>query len=581
MNLLKTHKIAFIPAFIIGLLIVLPTLSAILKISIAEFKGIYPMFNNDEEHYTAKIREAYDGHYNFGNTFLKEYKDLPALQQPLAEIILGNTARIFHLSVPALSAINDFLLPFIGVIILYAAFFSLIGSRKIAALSSFLYYFTLIFLFGRPINPQFSFIFLFLSIFLIHRIIAADENDNKKILRLNFLLAIVFGIEFYTYPFCWTATLVLYSMILFLLLIKNKSFLYLKGFLLFLASIAVISVPYILNLKQAVLSPFYLESNLRWGFLFTRIPSAYFNVGLMFIGLTVLFLSCKYFENRKTLIFLSSLGISGIILNWQNVITGQAFSFSMHYYWVIVLFLFLIITGVFNVVRKEKFSFRICIIYGLIILSLLIVINREKGGIRFVLIEPFNSVNTEVFRKQQELAALADWFNKNTPKESAVYYLGDDYNWFLPIYTHNNVYYNGYAANYLLSDSELEDRWVMQNFFTDLTADYIKKNQGGIWLNKFIESYQNREIRKKLISLITGKEYTAGVMIPDEYIQKIFDKQAAFRKSGFGIALKKYEVDYVLVSKDYVDSRITPNPESFDLLSLISKIGDNFVYEVR
>jgi len=74
---LKQHSFIFLFAFVIGALIVFPTIFVISKIG-PDFKGVFPMFNNDETHYIAMTREAYDGHYNFGNVYLKEHKDVMA-----------------------------------------------------------------------------------------------------------------------------------------------------------------------------------------------------------------------------------------------------------------------------------------------------------------------------------------------------------------------------------------------------------------------------------------------------------------------------------------------------------------------
>jgi hypothetical protein len=409
-----------------------------------------------------------------------------------------------------------------------------------------------------------------------------DGGDIKRINKLNIWLAVVFWIEFYTYPFCWTATIVLYFLSIFFLSVKEKRFFHWRGFLLFLAIIAAVAVPYVLNLKMAALDPSYLDSNLRFGFMDTRIPSAYFNVGLAVLGLMMLFFSRKYFNDKKQFIFLSSLGLGGIIVNWQNVITGKALSFSMHYYWVVVLFMFLIIAGIWNAIKKEKFSLRIFFVLVLMILSIAVVIDREKGGIKFGLSGWLDPVDIGILRDRQSMAPLADWLNNNTPKDSVIYYSGNgDYGWFLPIYTHNNVYYNGNITAYLMSDSEIEDRWIVQNFFTDLTVGHVKDNQGGIWMNKFIEPYQNREIRKKIVSLMTGREYAPGIMMPDGYALEVIDRQAVFRELGFEKALKKYVVDYILVSKKDPDQKKVFDPESFSFLSLIGTIGDNLIYKVR
>ncbi|MBU4348517.1 hypothetical protein KJ671_03410, partial [Patescibacteria group bacterium] len=104
--------------------------------------------------------------------------------------------------------------------------------------------------------------------------------------------------------------------------------------------------------------------------------------------------------------------------------------------------------------KKEKLSLRVFIVSVLIISSILVVLNREKGGIKFGLTGSFNPIDIETLKGGQELAPLADWFNKNTAKDSVIYYLGDDYSWFLPIYTHNNVYYNSNIGAYLMPDSE-------------------------------------------------------------------------------------------------------------------------------
>ena len=47
-----------------------------------------------------------------------------------------------------------------------------------------------------------------------------------------------------------------------------------------------------------------------------------------------------------------------------------------------------------------------------------------------------------------------------------------------------------------MSDGELEDRWIIQNFFEDIKRDDIYGNRE-IWANKFIDTYQNKESRRK------------------------------------------------------------------------------------
>ena len=49
---------------------------------------------------------------------------------PLAENFFAGISGLFNISVPALFAICDFVLPFIGVILLYAMFYNMTASKK-------------------------------------------------------------------------------------------------------------------------------------------------------------------------------------------------------------------------------------------------------------------------------------------------------------------------------------------------------------------------------------------------------------------------------------------------------------------
>lgn len=580
----KIHKFIFVAALIIGLLIVAPTISAIWKIG-SDFKGIYPMFSNDEDQYLSMTREAYDGHYNFGSVYLKEYKDAPSLMQPLAQIVLAVKAKILNISVPQLFAINDFLLPFIGVLLLYSLIFTLTESGLISGFFSTFYYLLFISQFNRPINPQLSFLFLFVGLQLIWEIINNKAKDFKRLLILNSLLAINFGIAFYIYPFVWSAIFVVYCLVLFALVIREREIVYyIKNFLAFSIPSAIFALPFILNMIKASADVNYTSANLRFGFIFSHLPSAYFNVGLMVIGLLILYFSGRNYQSKtdqpwtdKKTIFGFSLAFSGIILNWQNVITGKAFSFSMHYYWVVVLFLLIICSICLSRVKKSIFA------VTLIIISLFGLIYKESGGVREGLLGFINPLDISEFRERQKLALVADWFDKNSPHDSAIYQLGESYTQFIPIYTYNNDFHNANAGVYLISDDELENRFVIQNFFTpNINAEYIERYSVAIWTNKFIERYQNQRIRNKIIGFLTGKKIPDPVFIPKEDIDRVLTKIDAYKKLGFEKSLQQYSVDYILLDKN--DKRYGYLAEEFKkmpFLFLVTEMENNLIFKVN
>jgi len=581
---LKQHSFIFLFAFVIGALIVFPTIFVISKIG-PDFKGVFPMFNNDETHYIAMTREAYDGHYNFGNVYLKEHKDQPYITPSLAEIILAFEAKLIDLSIPASAAINDFLLPFIGVVALYFLILQLAESGVIASIFSALYYLLFIFYFNRPINPQFSSIFLFLGLFLVLKIISDKEKTWKQLAILNFILAVVSSAVLYIYPYCWAAILAVYCLVLFFLAIKEKRIVYyFKNFLLFIIPAALFITPYFLNLKKAELYPDYIDIWFRFGFLLNHYPAAYFNVSLIVAGLAIWYFIGKGADYKKN-IFVYSLVLGGLALNWQNVLTGKALSFSTHYYPIIVLFLFLIFASCASIIWKNYksniLSAKNYLAVILILLLLSFLFYRERKGIEFGPSWFIMPRNISAVRDWQKLSGVADWFNDNSPKNSAVYSLGKNYGWFIPIYTYNNVFWNPDVGRFLLSDDELENRWIIQNFFKKgIGSGYIEGENMNIWTNKFIERYQNEVIRNKILGLFKVKT-RSSTLVPKEYVDRILKKIDFYRELGFEKSLKQYSADYILLDRNnseygYLEKEFMNYP----FLELAAAVENNLIFKV-
>src|SRR3989344_5894036 len=128
---------------------------------------------------------------------------------PLIQILLAKTAAFFTISIPALFAINDFMLPFIGIISLYALFLTLSGSKKSSILFAVLFYFIFIREFNRPINPQFIFIVLILGIACVKKIYFEIENKKETALY-SMLLALSFSVLLYSSFYFWSSLIVIY-----------------------------------------------------------------------------------------------------------------------------------------------------------------------------------------------------------------------------------------------------------------------------------------------------------------------------------------------------------------------------------
>src|SRR3989344_2063822 len=453
----KKHLFILLPALVIGILIFVPTFLSVKKAG-ENFEGIYPMFNDDEAYYLATAEEVFDGRHN---------QDL-SLQQSLLEINIASEARLLGSSIPTVAVINDFLLPFLGVILLYALIFDLTKSRKISYIFSFLFYFIFLSYFNRPTNPQFSFLPFLLALLLVYKIVS-QKYDSKKIIILNISLGLVFGSLFYIYPFYWTTTLVLYAVGTITLALSQKEFQYwIKNWFVFGLTSALVALPYLFNLLRSIKNSSFLETSIRQGMVFNHYPAAFFNVALMFGCILLIYIIRKNITDKRLLVFMYSLPISGIVLNWQNVITVKYLQFSSHYYQPIILFAFLIIAILLKT-NPKKFG-ATC----LVVMMMAIIIYKQKDDIRGAYL---NIISPADISSLQNLASVANWLNTNTPKDSAVYTLGEELNEFLPVYTHDNVYWHYYENMQLISDEESENRWVLQNIFENIlrtyAADYI------------------------------------------------------------------------------------------------------------
>lgn len=572
---IRNHKIAWLFAFFVGLLVIFPTIFSIYNLGFENWRGVYPMFNDDEGHYLAMAKEAADGHMSKGSVFLNEHKDNPAVSYGLAENIFGLFSRIFNTPVPLIFAINDFFLPFIGFMMLYFLFFAITKNKKRAVLFSAAFYAIFLFSFGRPINPQFSFIFLVSGILLIWKIFENLEREDMPHARFAALLGADIGFLVYIYPYYWTALFALYALLSLFLFIKTRKFAIIKNSLILIGVLALTIIPYAINFLKASANPFYQETILRYGMLENHFPATYLNVALLFFAFIAVFLKRNELRGQQR-IFAFALPLAGVILNWQNVITGKYLQFSSHYYQVTILFIFITLALVFYSVKINLKNIASSV---LVIFLMLFIFYHQSGEIVRGLRAETNKTD---MMELQSYRPIFDWLNANTKPDSVVLVLDEKIAGYLPIYTRNNLYSYGYAGYYLVSDDELEDRWVRQNIFNDkIDAEFIKDNERGIWANKFIDAYQNASVRNKIISKITGHAIPERELVPEVYIDRVFFKYDEAKKEETEKALKKYKIDYILLDTKTKNGAKIAEEMKESFLAPLEEFGSRIIYKVN
>lgn len=584
---INSHRTAWLIAFFIGFLVISPTLISVYNIGFENWRGVYPMFIDDEGHYLARAKEAADGHMNLGNVFLSEHKDHPGVLYGLAENIVGFVSRVSGVSVPAVFAVSDFFLPAIGFLSLYFMFFAVTKNKKTALIFSAVFYAMFLYWFGRPVIPQVGFIFLALGLRLIWEIFETDTPPA----RLSVLLGLCIGLLVYLHLYYWTPLFVLYSLVVFFNAVRRKSFAPFKNSCVTFVTFGIVIIPYGITMSRVVSHPLYGETIQRYGMLTTHLPATYTNVAMLFFALLIVFLNGNRLKNQnpQNFIFAVSLPISGVILNWQNVITGKYLQFSSHYYLVTVLLVVATFAIVFPSVQNiflnwRKNNFKTKLLNGasaVIAVALIVFIFYRQWGV-FTRGLTVRADKTQMM-ELQGYRPIFDWLNNDTKPDSVILVLDENIIGYVPIYTRNNLYSFGYAGYYLMSDNELEERWVRQNIFNDhINTDFIRNSYKSIWANKFIDKYQNASVRNKILNKITRHPMPELELVPEVYIERVFNEYNEAKKENLETALKKFKIDYILLDTKTEDgARIAEEIKKETFLKPIQEFGTRVIYKVN
>lgn len=581
------HWLIIVVAIIIGFVVIRPNLEAISMIGFHNFKGIYPILTDDEEYYFSRTHEALEGHSGLGNVFLKEHKNKPFMAPPLAENFFASIAKIFHISIPTLFMLSDFVLPFLGVILLYAMFYSMTASKKIALGSALFFYTIFIREAGRAINQQFTFLFLFIGLWLIWKIYISDFN--KKALKYHFWFSVVFSVLFYVYPHFWTPLLALYGVSMLFKTIREKKLKEgIQGLGVFLISFAVFGSYYFYNSFLALNDPAYLETMRRMGLIDTHWPGAFYNTFPIVCAFVLVVFARKIIINKTKLHFIYLALGTGLLINWQNLITGKYVFFSVHYLQPSYLFVLIALGMLLSEMKfpkqqnkKNVASFVLVIAGAVFIISMLFY--KSFDGIKLVFTIKTSPEHMLELQKESE---VFDWLNANAPKDSVVYFLGKgDFGGNFPIYTNVNLYYGGLPTSFLVSDSEIIDRWLRQNLFNDeINEEYLRdqRKTHTLLANRFIDNYQNKMVRRKIVRFFTSYNLAEPELVPDWYTDLLLQKYREVKKVSVEEALKKYEIDYILVDRKTEDNkRMESKLKKEKFLELIKELDNISIYKVN
>ncbi len=578
----QKHMFAIVVGVTIALIVVSPHIRAWYIVGPENFEGVYPVFHDDEITYQARIKEVLEGNFNIGNPYIKEHKDDPFIMPPIAEALMAGVAFLTNTSVPFVTSASDIVLTCIGFLLVYILFLQLTRRHTgIALLYTTLFFIFSLNTFGRPISPQLNALFLFGGIIVITRAFFSTEHTDKK---SNRIAGLVTGFACFISPYYFTALLTLYGTLITIEAFFERSKDALKRRVGWFTSMFIpFALLYAFFHLSAAGQPFYEETMLRYGVMHTHIPGSFTNMMFGIVTLTVL-LASKLFLSKKDFIYGLGAVMSIFMLNWQNIITGTSLQFSSHYLFTTILLVLMVLAVIHTSHRETTLVGKYWWVKAGtsvgIVFILLVIGENQKNEFLHIVEMPYSVEELTTMQKKMEVFT---WFNNNTVPDSVVYTLGDTYDFLLPVYTNNRVYYNFYAALYPASHTETEERWLIQHLFdADMSTSTLREHQREYWGNRFIDIYQSTENRKKIWAWLTGGEYQASEMIDESHIEYMFARWNKISKRPVEESLRKYEVDYILLSRQYPNfTSAKARLESVRSVSLVASLGAVEIYSIE
>lgn len=540
-NLIKKNYIIICLSFLIGLATLLPQLVSIHEMD-SDFMGIYPITTADDLYYLARAQDIVDGHTFLSNPYLYEHKDGSPMQFWLPDYLMAKPLSFFGIPPYKGYLIYDFFFPIILAFLTYAIFYAL-SRNKVISISSVLFLNVALFfdLFNRGPSPQLNFIPWLVLAFSLVKLIQTKKNKYVIFSTLSF------GFLFHLYPYFWTFFLCLLGIYLVLVFLKYKfNFEYRKYFYIIFGGL-IIGIPYFISLFHSMRSVYYKESIYRLGMIDTHFPSGS-KIVFFSIILVVAFILALRFKvikiNYLSIFLLSGVLASAVCVN-QHIITGKNLEFSSHYWLPSVFWLWFTGVYIFNkLIQKEYFrKYNKAIIFSLAIIIFVFSFFSVKAKI----LHEAKPADYEI--EWQQNALLLNWIRDNTKREDVIF-ADKELSELIPIYTSANVFYVKAANLHFISDQEVKERFVINNYFNDIDDDFIQENLRDIWGVHYIDEQAHKRSKNKILKIFK-KDKALGPLIPDEEYESFIGLRDELLKKDFVDLIKDYRVDYLISDNEY------------------------------
>lgn len=477
------------------------------------FQGIEMTLHDAEGHYTARVREVYDGYPRIANLVVAFPKDQASLVPSLPERVIAGIGKLLFLDAARALVFSKFYLAF-ALAICMTAFLCVLTKRpweSLLAVTALLFVGALLgspwdvkkwilldfqsfppLRFTRPTSPLWHSTIFFAVLVLL----SSWVSKRERILMV--LAGVLTSVLLYSSVYAWTTVGAIMS-VLFVWYLWKRDRAHVKDMLIFAGVFLLLGIPYYLNLWEAMHHAGYFDTARRFGFIPSRMPmfSAWLTLFLVFTLLTKKFLPAA-------LPFVAALSIGGVIALNEQVLSGM-YIMNHHYHWY------------FTGPVAQLF----CVVFVLVLLQRCIafVLGAPAGRPYVPLLKKWGTVlllilgvsfgvhqqtraylsHRESTGQEQLLAPLIQFLSENAEKGKAMLIVGeDDIHFLLLSYTSVELTGGTKAGAYLQTDAQVRDSLFLDlwaggltsadaeiRFFSDL-RDFFGKGLHGIYYRELL-----------------------------------------------------------------------------------------------
>lgn len=532
-------------------------------------------------YYEVRSREIIDGHPFIGNPyFLEHNKEVPVaffLADWLAAIprLLGVSTEWFRM-------VNLLFWSLIFVFLAYGILREVGASKAASVIGAELSYLQV---FHKAIElVSLQTVFPFYLFFLWSFLLWTKDHTNK---RRTFLLVLASTISFYIYTYLWQITLTtLVVSILFWLMVKNKE--KALGLIKVFGWSIIFSAPLFIVTYLQLTHPAYWDSMQRIGLISTHLPPGEIFYSGRWVMLIILLWSLGLWWHSElkasrayklSCIFFAISGMSLVVVSSSNIITGKELEQSSHMVWFILAWAPLAFVAFLFFVKNYwalfKFSnkHRKIIIFILCLATFFGLVTYQK---RYWSVDTTHrqAALRNLEKNQTPIAAL-NWLENR--EEAPVVVWADSksiINGYVPALTKHYVLFEKGGTLHLVSSREVEERYLVSNYFNQLTLDDIKRDfsiYAGVGNAIHPSKVHNRKIiwcqliRLNLLGVDCGQKTDALTLKGEKYFIDLHNKYKNEILPNINYYLKKYHVAYFIRDRQ-INSDINPEPIGLELV---------------